>query len=261
MPGNHGPGIPLLQVVRFRLLPVLLLAPALARAEGAPPQPPCGVSPQPAYAASDRPPAIAVWTEVGLRKTGWRPLACLNWGPDRTRLAAVLAADFRFSGSLDELLGRLGAFSAYKSIRYWSVNHQRWQELVSDAGRIAGPDLTAADLEAGRTFDYYENGRTGRIVYRLRILERTAERVVLATENVTPIRVALLTAFESGALQSVTFLDRRGPGLWGYYQVIRAGEGASMIALGSDASYVNRLTALYRYVAGIPTDREPPAAP
>jgi hypothetical protein len=61
-------------------------------------------------------------------------------------------------------------------------------------------------------------------------------------------------------MQSVIFLDRRGSGLWGYYQTIRAAEGASVIALGSDASYVNRLAALYRYVAGIPTDQEPPAA-
>src|SRR5206468_12441287 len=68
-------------------------------------------------------------------------------------------------------------------------------------------------------------------------------RVVLASENVTPIRVALLTAFEPGALQSVTFLDKRGPGVWGYYQMIRAGEGSSVVALGSDASYVNRLAA------------------
>jgi hypothetical protein len=30
--------------------------------------------------------------------------------------------------------------------------------------------------------------------------------------------------------------------------------------LGSNASYVNRLAALYRYTAGIPTDQEPPAA-
>lgn len=240
---------------------MLLLVPVLARAESAPPQPPCGVSPQPAYAASDRPPAIAVWTEANLRKSAWRPAPCLNWGPDRTRLAAALAGDFRFSGSLDNLLGRLGAFSGYKSIRYWSVNHQRWQELVSDAGRVGGADLTAADLVTGRSFDYFENGRGGRIVYRLTILERTAERIVLVTENVTPIRVVRLTAFEAGALQSVKFLDRRGPDLWGYYQIIRAGEGASMIALGSDASYVNRLAALYRYVAGIPTDRDPPAAP
>ena len=92
------------------------------------------------------------------------------------------------------------------------------------------------------------------------VRERTAERLVVSTENVTPIRVGILTAFEPGAMQSVIFLDRRGPGLWGYYQTIRAAEGASVIALGSDASYVNRLAALYRYVAGIPTDQEPPAA-
>jgi hypothetical protein len=48
--------------------------------------------------------------------------------------------------------------------------------------------------------------------------------------------------------------------LWGYYQTIRATAGASALALGSDASYVNRLAALYRYVAGIPTDQEPPLA-
>ena len=132
---------------------------------------------------------------------------------------------------------------------------------MTEAGRVGGADLTAIDLGAGRTFDYVENGGAGRTTYRLKVLERTPERVVLASENVTPIRVALLTAFEPGALQSVTFLDKRGPDVWGYYQMIRAGEGASVVALGSDASYVNRLAALYRYTAGIPTDREPPAAP
>lgn len=242
-------------------LVLLLLAPFRAWAEGAALQPPCGAPPQPAYSASEQAPATAVWTETNLRKIGWRPPPCLNWSADRTRLAAALAGDFRFSGSLDDLLDRLGAFSAYKSIRYWSVSHQRWQELLTDAGRVGGRDLTAADLVAGSTFDYFENGRSGRTVYRLKILERTPEHVVLATENVTPIRVALLTAFDPGALQSVTFLDRRGPDRWGYYQVIRAGEGASSVALGSSASYVNRLAALYRYAAGIPTDRDPPAAP
>ena len=60
-------------------------------------------------------------------------------------------------------------------------------------------------------------------------------------------------------MQSVIFLDKRGAGVWGYYQTIRATEGASAIAMGSNASYVNRLAALYRYMAGIPTDQEPPA--
>ena len=100
----------------------------------------------------------------------------------------------------------------------------------------------------------------GRTVYRMIVRERTADRLVVSTENVTAIRVGILTAFDPGALQSVIFLDRRGPGLWGYYQTIRAAEGASTIALGSNASYVNRLAALYRYMAGIPTDQEPPAS-
>ena len=124
----------------------------------------------------------------------------------------------------------------------------------------AGPDATALALAPGSAFDYFENSQAGRTTYRLRVLERAPDRAVLASENVTPIRVAVVTAFEPGALQSVTFLDRRGPGLWSYYQIVRAGQGASSLVLGSEASYVNRAAALYRYVAGIPTDQEPPVA-
>ena len=247
-----------------RILPVLLLlllAPRAGHAEGPPLQPPCGGPSQPAAAAHDRPPATAVWNESALRKAGWRPPACLNWTSERTRLAVALAGEFRFAGTVDDLLVRLGAFSTYRSIRYWSASRHGWQDLVSDAGRVGGPDLGASDLVAGSSFDYFENDRAGRTVYRLKVLECTPERVVLASENVTPIRAALLTAFDPGALQSVTFLDRRSPGLWSYYQIIRAGHGASSLALGSEASYVNRSAALYRYVAGIPTDRDPPVAP
>lgn len=248
----------------LRILPallLLLLVPPAAQAEGPPLQPPCGGPSQPAAAATDRPPAIAVWNEQALRKAGWRPPACLNWTSERTRLAIALAGDFRFAGTVDDLLARLGAFSAYKSIRYWSVSRHGWQDLVSEAARVGGPDLAASDLVAGSSFDYFENDLAGRTVYRLKVLERTPERVVLASENVTPLRMLLLTAFDPGALQSVTFLDKRGPDLWSYYQIIRAGQGASSMALGSEASYVNRSAALYRYVAGIPTDRDPPAAP
>ena len=243
-----------------RIVPVLLLlllAPFAVHAEGPPLQPPCGGPSHPAAAAPDRPPAISVLNEQALRKAGWKPPACLNWTSEGTRLAVALTGDFRFDGTVEDLLARFSAFSAYKSIRYWSVSHKSWQNLVSEAG----PDLRVADLMPGSAFDYFENGRAGRTVYRLRILERTPDRVVLASENVTPIRAAVMTAFEPGALQSVTFLDRRGPGLWSYYQIIRAGQGASSLALGSEASYVNRSAALYRYIAGIPTDRDPPAAP
>ena len=254
-------------MTRFLLLLGLLLVPLVARAENLPLQPPCGVPPEPAYAAQGEPPAVGIWNESRLRQIGWRAPDCLKWGAAHTHLAVALAGEFQFSGSLDQLLERAAKVSALKAIRYWSVTDKAWRNLVSDAGIVDGPqgltmqrDPMAADLVAGRSFYYFEIGRSGRAIHRLTVLERTADRAVLATENVTPIHGFVSAAFEPGALQSVTFLERRGPASWGYYQVIRAADGSSTLALGAASSYVNRLAALYRNMAGIPTDSEPPAA-
>jgi hypothetical protein len=213
------------------------------------------------------PPAVGIWNEARLRQIGWRAPDCLKWGATRTRLAVALAGEFAFSGSLDQLLTRAGRVSTHKSIRYWSVTDKAWRNLVDDAGIVDGPegktrlpDLTTADLVSGRSFYYFEVGRSGRTIHRVTVLASTADRFVLASENVTPIRGILMTAFEPGALQSVTFVERCGPATWGYYQVIRGTDGASTLALGAESSYVNRLAALYRDMAGIPTDSEPPAA-
>jgi hypothetical protein len=73
---------------------------------------------------------------------------------------------------------------------------------------------------AGSSFHYFEVGRSGRTIYRLRVSEHTSQRFVPATDNVTPIVMA----------------------------------GATRCA------YVNRLAAFYRHMAGRPTDSEPPAA-
>lgn len=35
---------------------------------------------------------------------------------------------------------------------------------------------------------------------------------------------------------------------------------SSFVAVQSSAPYINRLIAVYRYMANIPTDRDPPAA-
>ena len=254
-------------MTRFLFLLVVLLVPLIARAEGPTLQPPCGVPPEPAYGVPGTPPGIGIWTEARLQQIGWRAPDCLRWGAGRTRLAVALAGEFTFSGSLDQLLARAGRVSAHKAIRYWSVTDKAWRNLVSDAGVVDGPegrtlrpDLTSADLVAGGSFHYFEVGRSGRAVYRLAVLERTADRFVAAAENVTPIRGFLTTAFEPRALQAVVFLERRGPATWGYYQVIRAADGASSEALGSGSSYVNHLAAHYRNIAGIPTDSEPPAS-
>jgi hypothetical protein len=252
-------------VLRILLFILMVLAPDISDGASTKFTPPCDGPPVPAYAPAGQAPATDVWSASELTRSGWQAAPCLNWGTSRTKLAAALAGEFQFTGPVEELAARLAHVSALKSVRYWSVSHQSWQPLVSDSGMLDGPegkarpDPVAGELAPGSSFYYFEVSH-GRTVHRMTVRERTADRLVVSIENMTPIRVGILTAFDPGALQSVIFLDRRGPGLWGYYQTIRAAEGASTIALGSNASYVNRLAALYRYVAGIPTDQEPPAA-
>ncbi|MDB5488055.1 MAG: hypothetical protein JWQ58_1770 [Reyranella sp.] len=243
-----------------------VLIPALGRAAVPPLVPPCGGPPSPAYPAAGQPPVAQIWTEADLKSLGWQPPSCLPWAPVRTRLVAALAGQFQSTASADQLAARLTQMSALPSIRYWSTSDKAWKPLASQAGMLSSaegapvPDPAPSDLQAGRTLYYFEVGRAGRTVYRLSVLERSSDRIVVATENVTAMRVAIVTAFEPGALQSAIFLERRAAGAWGYYQVMRATEGASTVAMGKDASYLNRLAALYRYTAGIPTDQEPPIA-
>ena len=243
-----------------------MLIPALGHAAAPPPVPPCGSPPSPAYPPAGQPPVAQIWTDADIKSLGWQPPACLPWAPVRTRLVAALAGQFQSTASADQLAARLTQMSALPGVRYWSTSDKAWKPLASQAGMLASaeggqvPDPAPADLQAGRILYYFEVGRAGRTVYRLSVLERSTDRIVVATENVTAMRVAIVTAFEPGALQSAIFLERRAAGTWGYYQVMRATEGASTVAMGKDASYLNRLVALYRHTAGIPTDQEPPIA-
>jgi hypothetical protein len=229
------------------------------------PMPPCGGQAYPAYAAEQAPPQLGVWSASDLQKEGWQPPACLGWTGD-SRLVVALASTFRSPLTLDQLLQRLTAISAYPSVKYWSATRSTWRPLASEAGMLAQPqgtaavaDPVAADLAAGRDFYYFENGEIGgRTIHRLRIVEHTADRAVVASENVGPIRIAIVTAFEPGALQLATYLERAGPGLWRLYQIARVGTASSSLVGNYTSSYANRLEALRRYLAGQPTDGTPP---
>ena len=231
-------------------------------------RPPCDGPPHPAYAPPGGQPVIASWSEDDLNKAAWQLSPCLHWTEGRTRMATALAGVFH-APSLDDLLTLYGALSQYKSIHFWSTMHQAWEPFVTQAGFTDGlavtytyPDLKPEDFVAGREFYYYEiDARTGRTVHHLTVRQRTADKVELSTENLTPIKYALFTIFEPHALRSATFIERRGANEWGYYQTIGVGEGSDFIAVRSASPYVNRLTALYRYMAGMPTDGTPPAAP
>jgi hypothetical protein len=62
-------------------------------------------------------------------------------------------------------------------------------------------------------------------------------------------------------VQSITFLDRESQDIWRYYSIMRTSRNASRLTAGSEASSINRAAAFFRYLAGIPTDKEPPASP
>ena len=94
----------------------------------------------------------------------------------------------------------------------------------------------------------------------MRVRESTDERIVIETENVAPVRWWAVTLFPPGALRTVYILEQRSTGIWSYYALTKVAGGSWLVA-GHEKSYINRVVALYRHLAGIPTDQEPPAAP
>jgi hypothetical protein len=237
-----------------RLIPlVALLLTFAAAAKAADPHPPCGSPAEPTYARSAAPPALGVWQESDLQATNWRPAACLGW-TGRSRLVVAIAGEFAAAGGLDELLRRIGGFSHYGEIRYWSTMRRSWQPLVHLAGLLpasASPaDAPPERFAVGQSLDYFEVDAAGRSTYRLTVRERSPERVVLAVENTSAIRLSFMPLFEPRALQTMLFLDHHEGTLWRYYQALRATDGTSAFALASTTPYVNRLIAFYGYLSG-----------
>jgi hypothetical protein len=229
--------------------------------------PACVLAPPPAFAAVGTPPSVTVWKEDAAR---WTPPACLGWPEGKASLVVALAASFRHDGDAASLLARLGAISTLRGLRYWSVRDAAWRSLVVDAAALSEPragsrraDFATAEMQAGAElfFEQHDNRSSSPVVYRMRVLEAGAERIVVETENVSAVRTLLVTLFPPGALRGASLVERRAPGVWHFYGVSWAGAEASPLAGLSEASYVNRAAALYRHFIGVASDGEPPLAP
>jgi hypothetical protein len=255
-------------IARISMCAVLLLSSLESVAQGGP-RPPCGTPPFPAYADPGGTPAVRVWTAAELGDH-WAPPACTGWRPLPLRVLVTAAGRFRHQGTAEDLLARFGAVSTLTTIRYWSVSDKRWRTLITGASALSGPaaasrrpDFGVAEMRGGT--DLYlaqdDNRSTGDVVYRMRVREITPDRLVVETENVGAVRYLLLPLAGPGDLQVLHFLERLGPGEWGYYGLARTGAGASPLLGGHEASHVNRAVALFRHLAGLPTDQGPPPAP
>jgi hypothetical protein len=252
-------------MIRF-VFSVVLLCHALSYAQSGP-QPPCGMEPVPPYPGLDQPPIVKFWSESGFGRD-WRPPACTGWTVAGFSTLVTVAARFRYTSGADALLRHIGAISELAGMRYWSTTHQQWQTLILNAHALAGSqftqrrqDFTPDEMRDGRVL-YLEqaDNLSGAAIYRMRITEASADRLVYDVENVGIMRYFFLTLFPPGEMQSIYFLDRESDNVWRYYSIARAGRNASRLATGHESSSINRAVAFYRSLAGIPTDQEPPAA-
>jgi len=222
-----------------------------------------GAPPTPPFGELNGPPQWRIWSADELRAERWQPAPCLGWSGG-ARLVAAVASRFR---SRDDVFQRLTNIEAWPVIRYWSVSRQNWQPLALsvsalDGARGASGAVAAASLAAGEKHQFMEHDENGGdIVYSLRVLQHDPAHLTVATENVTPIKIAIITAFPPGTLQTVTFVERVGADQWSSYQITRVGADASSFVLSYKGSFLNRLEAVRRYLAGQAADQQPPLAP
>ena len=252
-------------MIKFVFSAILLcLAPCYAQLR---PQPPCGAEPVPLYPGLDNPPIVTFWSAPDFGRD-WKPPACTGWAAPGFSTLITTVARFRYSGGAEGLLNHIGAISELAGMRYWSTTHTQWQTLIVSAHALSSsqlgrrrPDFTPDEMTQGNAL-YLEqaDNLSGTAVYRMRVAEASADRLVFDVENVSIMRYSFFTLFDPGEMQSIYFLDRESEGVWRYYSIARTGRNASRLATGHASSSINRAVAFYRSLVGIPTDREPPAA-
>jgi hypothetical protein len=229
------------------------------------PHPPCGASPEPSYSDPNAPPNLQV-RKGSASDAAWVPPGCTGWVEPGFRVLVALSASFRFDGDSEDLLARFGAVSALRGIRYWAASAKEWRVLITNSAALEGPsikrrrpDFTVSEMKTGKALYFLQKDSvsSGPVVYRLRVLD-LHPALVVEFENISPVRLFLFTLFHPGDLQFVYFLEARSLGLWGLYSLLRIGRGASSLSSGHQASYVSRMVAFYRHLAGIPTDQNPP---
>jgi hypothetical protein len=229
----------------------------------------CGPEASPiAFGAIGEAPKVETWSGPA-SNAAQRAAESLSGAAVVPGLLISLAGSFRSLEDADGLLSRFGAVANLLTVRYWSVTDRKWRPLVVFAAALTAPTtrrirdgFSAAELRTGQ--DAYlaqqDSRSASEAVYRMRVRDSSHDRFTLETENVTAVRWWGITLFAPRAIRSTYLLQQRCAGVWSYYSVTNIA-GSGWLISGHEKSYVNRVVALYRHLAGIPTDLEPPAAP
>jgi hypothetical protein len=234
------------------------------------PQPPCGDQLMPFYPFYPGLNDLAIvksWSKSDLGPD-WKPPACTGWAEVGFTTLVTIAARFPHTSEASGLFRHIGAISELAGMRYWSTTHKQWQTLIVEAHALTGSqpgqrreNFTPEEMKKGNVL-YYEqaDNLSGKAVYRMHIAEASADRIVYDVENVSAMRYLFFTIFHPGEMQSIYFLDRESENVWRYYSIVRTGKNANALIAGNESSAINRAVAFYRYLVGIPTGQEPPAA-
>jgi hypothetical protein len=207
---------------------------------------------------------------AGEALTEWQPPDCTGWQPRKSDVLVATAARFREPGGIDALARRLTRVSDFTGIRYWSVTRRIWRPLVTEAHALSDADpehrrqdFAPQDLKTGASLHFWQAEATpaGELVYRVDVQERSATRLVFTLENASPASFMLMPLFEPGDYQTFVLIEQESDDIWRYYSLQRATTGVVLSTSSHRSSYVNRAAALFRYLAGRPTDAEPPLAP
>jgi hypothetical protein len=264
---HHGM---LVRTRAWRHIPFVLSAILLCQAHSfaqSGPEPPCGREPVPLYPGLDDSAIVRSWSKSDVGRD-WRPPACTGWAAVGFTTLVTIVARFRHTSEAEGLLRHIGAISELAGMRYWSTTHKQWQTLIVDAYALTGlqpsqrrGDFTPDEMNKGKVLYFQQvDNLSGKAIYRMLIAEASADRLVFDVENVTTMRYLFIPVFHPGEMQSIYFLDRESENVWRYYSIVRTGLNANQLITGNESSAVNRAVAFYRYLVGIPTGQEPPAA-
>jgi hypothetical protein len=186
-------------------------------------------------------------------------------------LVAVAGRFERQGETLASLLARLGAVSTYTRMIYWSVTHQAWRPLLDEASALSAADPGARrgdygpdELHEGARLHvlYDDSEPLGPVVSEVELRRVGPDGFELVSRNVLPARLFGFVVAPPGDIQTLLQVEPDGaPGRFRYYALSNVAVAAMAAMMVPDASHINRAVATFRFVAGIPGDTEPPAAP
>jgi hypothetical protein len=224
------------------------------------PRPPCGNNdPIPAYREANDP-AIEGWSRLE-----WPAPPCLAWSDSRYRFVIAVAGRIEASDAA-AVLSRFGAISTSRGLFYWSVTENAWRVLIKDSSALSSArggrrdDFAPSEFREGATLHFVEEDNRSEepVTYVMHVLESKSDRILLETENVTPIKALLATLFPPATLRTAYIVTRIDSHTWGLYVISAATEGASGFVSLAKTSYENRARALFAHFAGIAIAHDKP---